>query len=199
MAHRYLTPAREQPTVPEDEHEACANQELHERAHDCGDTHEAQVLLRVLPVERLEGVNLRALLSVGPDHSHAREILLRARRNLREEILYPGEAYVYLLAEILDRQRDERHRHKEHQGQSHVDSQHERQDEEHDQHGLQRVHNHRPGELAHGGEVVGRAGHQVAYPVLVKKLQRLVHQMRVEIPAQVVLDVARHANQYAAL
>ena len=147
----------------------------------------------------VEGRDLRVLLRVGAHDADAREVLLRARRDLREEVLNLLEADVHLLAEVLDRQRDERHRHEEQQRQAHADPQHQRQDDDDDEDGLQRVHDHRPGELAHGGQVVGRARHQVAGAVLVEEGERLALEVRVEVAPQVVLDVARHADEDAPL
>ncbi len=116
-----------------------------------------------------------------------------------EEVLNLFEARVNLLTEELNRQRHERHRHKQQQRQPPVEHEHQRQHEDHDKHRLQRVHDHRPGELPDGGQIVCGARHQIAGAMFVKERERLIDEVRVKILTHVVFDVARHADQNAAL
>ena len=79
---------------------------------------------------------------------------------------------MHLLAEVFDDERDERHRQQKQEREAHADAQHERQNQEDDEGGLERVHDHRPGQLPDGGEVVGGARHQVARAVRVEEGER---------------------------
>src|SRR5207248_3143069 len=87
LARRDLPSDGEPAAVPDDDDVARADDELKERAHHGLDAHEAQAALGVLPIEDVEGVNLRALLRVGAHDPHAGEVLLSARGDLREEVL----------------------------------------------------------------------------------------------------------------
>ena len=70
----------------------------------------------------------------------------------------------------------------------------------HDEHQdrVRRVHDRRADHHADGVQVVGRARHQVAGPVRLEVRERQPLQMREEVVAHVVLDVARGADQDAA-
>ena len=72
---------------PNDQHEPDANQECHQRPHHRVDAHQAQILLRVLPVQSIEGCYFCALLRIGAHYADAGEVLLCARRDLGKEIL----------------------------------------------------------------------------------------------------------------
>ena len=199
LPDRDATADRQQAAVPENQDEAQPDQELHERAHHRVYADESEIALGVFAVEIFEDRDLRFLLRVGAHHADAREVLLRACGNLREEILYLLETRVHLLPEEFHRQRDERHRHEEQERQAHADAQHQGQDQHDDEDGLQRVHDHRPGELAHGGQIVRRASHQVARAVGLKEGERQLLQVAVKVLPQVELDVARHADEDAPL
>src|SRR5213078_1526290 len=80
------------PADVEDEHVAEANQKLHERTHRGVEADEREVAFGVLPVEIVEDGDLGVLLRVGAHDAHAGKILLRARGNVREELLYFLEA-----------------------------------------------------------------------------------------------------------
>jgi hypothetical protein len=109
------------------------------------------------------------------------------------------EADVHLLTEELHRQRDERHRDEEQQRQSHADAKHQREDDHDDEDRLERVHDHRSGELSHGGEIVGGARHQIADAIGLKEGERQTLDVRVEVASQIVFDVARHVDENATL
>jgi hypothetical protein len=64
---------------------------------------------------------------------------------------------------------------------------------------LQGVHDHRTGELSHGGQIVRSARHQIAGAMFVKEREWLIDEVTVKSLSHVVLDIARHADQNAAL
>ena len=70
---------------------------------------------------------------------------------------------------------------------------------DHGENRLQRVHDHRADQLPHRGEIVGRAGHQIAGAMLLEKRQRLIDQVGVKVLAQVVFNMTRDAIDDAAL
>ena len=86
-----------------------------------------------------------------------------------EEVLNLFKARVNLLTKKLHRQRNERHRDKEQQRQPPVQHEHQRQNEDHDKHCLQRVHDHRSGELSDSRQIVCSARHQIAGAMFVKE------------------------------
>ena len=155
--------------------------------------------MRILPVKLIKSGDLGSFLSVGAHDAHAGEILLGARANLGKEILNFFEARVNLLPEEFYGKRNQRHGHKKQQRELPVDHKQDRQDDDHHEHRLQAVHDHRAGQLAHRGEIIRRAGHQITRAVVLKKRQRLSDQGGVKIVAEIVLNVARHADQNSAL
>src|SRR5207245_3613885 len=74
-----------------------------------------------------------------------------------------------------------------------------REDEDDEKYGRYAVHDHRPGKLTHGTEVVRRPGHQIAGAMLVKKRERLIDQTRVEVVSQIVFDMPGHADENTPL
>ena len=56
-----------------------------------------------------------------------------------------------------------------------------------------------PGELPDRGQIVRGARHQIAGAMFVKERERLIDEVPVKLLSHVVLDVARHADQNAAL
>ena len=102
---------------PDNQHEAKADQKHHQRPHQRVDAHEAEVLLCVFPIESIKGFDLRVLLRVCAHDANAGEVFLRARGDLRKEILNLLKPRMHLLAEELHSQRHQRHRDEEQQGQ----------------------------------------------------------------------------------
>ena len=184
---------------PDNQHEPQANPKRQQRPHDRIDAHQPKVLLGVFPIQLVKGFDLGVLLSVGTHDTDTRDVLLRARRDLRKEVLDMLKTRVHLLAEELNSQRDQRHRHEQEQRQLPIHCKQNRQNEQYGEKSLQAVHDHRPGELSHCRKIVRRAGHQIAGAVFVKKREGLIDQSPVEILAQVVLDIARHADDDSSL
>ncbi len=152
-----------------------------------------------MAVQLVEFGDLRVFLRVGAHHAHAGKVFLRARGDLRKELLNFFKAHVNLLTKKLNGQGNQRHGNKQQQRQAPVDHEHQRQNYHDHENRLQRVHDHRSRELPDGREIIRGPRHQVADAMLLKKDLRLIDEVSIEILAQVVLDLARHADEYATL
>ena len=175
---------------PQHQHRTQPEEERHGREEDPLQRDELPVAAHVLEVGLPEAFEFRALLAVGTHHAHARQRLLSNGAHLGELRLDALEPLVDGAAEVVHRDRDERQRDERQQRQPHVDGEHHRQRRDEGQQRIGGVHDRWPDHHPHGVEVVGGARHQVAGAVrlVVRQWQRL--QMREELVAHVVLDVA---------
>ena len=153
----------------------------------------------VLPVQPVEGRDLGALLRICAHDAHTGKVFLCARGDLRKEILNLLEPAVHLLAEDFYRERNQRHGHEQQQRQFPIDYEQKWHQYDHREQCLRRVHDRRADQLPYGGEIVGRAGHQIAGAVLLEKRQRLIDQVSIKVLAQIVFNMTRDAIDEAAL
>src|SRR6266496_695424 len=195
LAHSHFAAHCQRHADPDDQDKTKADQERHQGSHHRVDAHEPKVLLRIFPVEIIEGFDFGVLLSIGAHDPHSGEIFLRPGCDLGEKVLDFFETHVNLLTEKLHRKRNQRHRDKQEQGKLPIDYKNYRQHNDHHEHSLQRVHDHRPRQLADSGKIISGAGHQVADPMLLKKRKGLIDQMGIKILTQIVFDVPRHADK----
>ena len=125
--------------------------------------------MRVLVIQLVESFNFKPLLGISAHHPDAGKVFLRARGNPRKEVLNLLKSRVHLLSKILYRQRNQRHRHKQQQSQLPANREQDRHDNQDGEHGLQRIHDHRAGELPHSRQIIRGPGHQISGAMLVKE------------------------------
>jgi hypothetical protein len=101
-------------------------------------------------------------------------------------------------AEQLHRHGHERQRDQRPQREPRVDRDHDREGHRKRQQRVRRIHDRRADHHPHRVEIVGRARHQVAGAVRLEIRQRQLLQVREEVVAHVVLDVAGGADQNPA-
>ena len=142
----------------------------------------------------LNRLDLVALLVVGADDPNACERLLHDRTQIRQLRLDRFEALVDGAAEVLDAHRDHRQRNQCDQGQSRVDGDHQDDSDGEDEDRAGRIHHRRADHHSHGIEVVGGTRHQVAGAPRLVVAKRHLLQPCEERVADVVLDLARGAD-----
>ncbi len=179
---------------PQDDEPSEPEEERHARIEQALEPDEAPVAAQELLVGVREALELLLLLPVRLDDADAREGLLRNRAEVGELRLDLLEPRVNGSAEVAHRQRHERQRDERDQGQSHVDREHQPDGDNEQEDGAHRIHQGRSDHHAHGAQVAGRAGHQVAGPVGLIEGQRQALEVPEEVVADVVLDVARRAD-----
>ena len=166
-----------------------------ERACGQGQMH---VPLRYSCVEDVELALLLLLLCVGPDDTHAGEVLLDHRGEGGELLLDLLEAAVDDLAEAQHHRGEDDHGDHGVRGEPRTDVEHEGQREREAHQRVHRVHHRRPRRHAHGQRVVGGPAHEIARAHRAVERRVEAHQVTEEVVAQVRLDVATDAVQQLA-
>ena len=180
---------------PEDQQRPEAEKERHARIEQALQADQDAVAAHEFEVRGAEPLDLVRLLVVGAHHAHARQRLLDDGAEVGELFLDRLEALVDGRAEVADADRDERQRQQRHQRQPGVEREHQHDRDDEHQDGVGGVHHRRADHHAHGVEIVGRARHQVAGPPRLVVGERHLLQPREERVADVVLDVARGADE----
>ena len=138
--------------------------------------------------------NLGFFLGEGADQARSRKVLLRPGGDIGEHGLNALEAFVDAPAEVLHHDADHRQRQEgpERQLGAEVDHEEQRADGEND--GVGRIHDRRAEQHAHGVQVIGGAGHDVAGAGSLVVAVGKRFQMAKQIVAQIELDIARDAD-----
>ncbi len=188
---------REQLIAAAQEHdqESETDQGLQQRHEKRGEPGETDVLRDIVLVEQLELPDLGIFLGVGADHAHAREIFLNAAADVGKHLLDDFEAIVDAAAEQDHRDAHQRRRNQAEQRQPPVDRPHDSDQEEGGEERLGEVHDARAQHHADGVQIVGGARHDVAGAVLGVEILRESNDVREQVVAQIVFDVAGHADE----
>ena len=109
-----------------------------------------------------EDRKLRFLLGISLNRTNTRKILLGAGADRAKLILHTGEDRAHTVAYQHKDECREGQQQKHHQGQRHIDRQHQDRRDQQGQHGSCATINAGAKQLAHRAKIIGRAGHQVA-------------------------------------
>src|ERR1039458_1198072 len=153
----------------------------------------------VLAVEPFEEAYLRLLAGKGADQAGAGVVLLGLRGDLGEAGLDALEAVVNPVAKVLDQDAGHRHGRQSHQGEPGADAQQEKQGEYGEEDGVGAERESRAQQHAHGIQVIGHSGHNVAGAVALIEARVLPLQVAEEVVAQVELNLPRDADENPAL
>ena len=151
--------------------------------------------VQVFEIGGAKPLHFVTLLAIGTDDADAGERFLDHGAEVGELLLYRLEAAVDFLSEVTNADRDERQRREGDERQPGVDRQHQDDGDDEGENGAGRVHDRRPDHHPHRIEIVGGTRHQVARAGGLVILQRHLEEVPEERVPQVVLDVARGANQ----
>ncbi len=139
-----------------------------------------------------------AMPSVGADDAGAGEVFLSARRDVGEHGLDAFEALVNLAAKILNHDAGDREGQKGIHRKLGADLEHVTHGQRGENDRVGGIHDCRAQQIAHGVQVVGSAGHDVAGAVALIVGVRKAFEVSEQIVAQVKFDVARNADDYPA-
>ncbi len=139
------------------------------------------------------------LAGEGADQAHAGVVFLGLRGDVGEAGLDALEAVVNLAAEVLDEDAGQRHGRQRDQREIGADAQHEEERKDGEEDGIGAVHERRAQQHAHGVQVVGHAGHDVAGAIALVEAGVLDLELAEEVVAQVEFDFARDADEDPAL
>ena len=153
----------------------------------------------VLAVEPLEEADLRFFAGKGADQPRAGVVLLGLRADLGEAGLDALEAVVNPAAEVLHQDAGQRHGRPGDQGEPGADAQQEKQRAHGEEDGVGAVHQRRAEQHAHGIQIIGQPGHDVAGAIALIEARVLLFQLAKEVVAQVELDLPRDADENPAL
>ena len=163
---------------------------LHHRPQQVRDLREVERPPQVAAIERRECLDLRRLLAEGLDDANARQVLLGRGREVAELGLQTPEQVVDAPPDDDEREAREGQHDQREERQADVDRQHRRdgEDQGRDRRGEveEAAREHRPD----GVQVVGQAGHEVADPLMLVIAEVHPLQMREQVVAHLVLDVA---------
>jgi hypothetical protein len=167
-----------------------------EHAHELNQPERAR---DVPAVESLEEADLGFFAGKGAHQPCAGVVLLSLRADLGEAGLDALEAVVNSAAEVLHQHTGQRHRRPGHQGEPGADAEQEKQGEYGEEEGVGAVHQGGAEQHAHGAQVVGQPGHDVAGAIALIEARVLHFQLAEEVVAQVELDLPRDADENPAL
>ncbi len=154
-------------------------------------TNQMQAAADVFAIGLFEGGDLRFLLGEGANQAGAGEVLLSLGGDVGEHRLNAFEAAVNPVSEVLNDHRSRGKGNEGEEGQLGADAIHEGQRGTGEDQRVGAVHDRRAEQLAHGVQIVGGAGHDVAGAVGVIVAGRLPFEIGEKIVAQVELDFAR--------
>ena len=154
--------------------------------------------MQVLGVGDSEPLQLRLFLAVGAHDADARQRFLGDGADVGQLRLDLLEPLVDGAPEELHRQGHERQRDQREQREPCVDGQHQDEGHHEPEQRVRGIHHRRSDHLAHGVQVVGGAGHQVAGATRLEVGDRHLLELREEVVAHVVLDIARRPDEDAA-
>ena len=199
LAHGHTPGDHVAAAQPQHQQHPDAHQQAHHREKRALDANERAVAPHVLVVGGREPPDLVLLTAVGAHDAHARQGFLGDGADGRELLLDGLEAFVDGFADHVDQNRERRQRDEGQQRETPVERQHQRDDRDEREHGVRQVHERGPDHHAHGVQVVGGPRHQVAGAIALEVAGLQALQRREEVVTQVELDVARHADDQAAL
>ena len=176
-----------------------AQNELQRGPEHAHELHQLEGAGDVLAVEPLEEADLGFLAGKGANQARAGVVFLGLRGDIGEAGLDALEAVVNPAAEVLHQDAGQWHGRQRHQGEPGTDAQQEKQRDHGEEDGIGAVHEGRAEQHAHGIQVVGHAGHDVAGAIALIEARVLLLQFAEEIVAQVELDFARDADENPAL
>ena len=179
---------------PEDDDEGEAEHQFQGGPEHSHEARQGERAVDVVGVFGLEERDFGFFLGVGADEACAGKVLLGAGADVTELGLDALEALMDEGSEVLHDDAGDGQREKRPQGEPGTDAEHviERGDGEDD--GVGRVHDSGAEQGAHGIEVVGGAGHDVAGAGALVEAGVERFEMAEEIVAQVELDLARDAD-----
>ena len=172
-----------------------AEDDFESRPEHAHELNEAEAATDVLPIGRLEGVDLGLFLGEGANEAGGGEVLLGLRGDVGEHGLDALEALVDLAAHDLHENAGERQRDEGGEGEHGADAQQEVEREDGEEDGVRAVHDAGTEEHADGVEVVGHARHDVAGAALLVVLGGLLLKLQEEVVAEVEFDVAGDADE----
>ena len=175
-----------------------SDQELQQGIEAAPDADQPEAGLDIVGIGSGEPADLGRALVVGPQHAQAGQVLLHPDADPGEVLLDGLELLVRAAAEVSYRQRDQRHGREDDQSEQPVRPSHDGEHRRDHNPDLGRVHQPRPQQGAHLGEVVGHPRHQVAGAVALVKRPIQRDQVGADVVAQVVLDIARDRDQNPA-
>jgi hypothetical protein len=183
---------------PQHHHRAGAHEQLDAGIEGAVHPHQAPVAPHVLVVHRGEALELRLLLRVGAHHAGARQVLLHEGGHVGQLCLHALEPVVDAAAEVAHQQRNQHERQQREQQQAGADAHHQRDRAHEGGDGGGRVHDAGAEHHPHRGQVAHGAAHQIADPVALEVAQVEARQVREQVRAQRVLDLAAEADQDGA-
>ncbi len=179
---------------PEDDDEGEAEHHLKGGPQHSHEAREGQGAVDVVGVLPLEERDFSLFLGVGADEARAGEVLLGAGADVAELGLNALETLVNAGAEILHENAGDGQGQKGPEGEPGTDADHEEERGDGEYDGVGRIHDGRAEQHAHGVEVVGGAGHDVAGAGALVEAEIEGFEMAEEIVAQVELNLARDAD-----
>ena len=153
----------------------------------------------VLAIEFFEEADLGVFAGKGADEAGAGVVFLGLGGDGGEAGLDAFEAVVNPVAEVLDQDAGERHGRESHEGEPGAEVEQEIQGEYGEEDRVGAVHESRTEQHAHGIEVVGHAGHNVAGAVTLIEAGVLLLEMAEEVVADVEFNLPRNADENPAL
>src|SRR5262249_5436372 len=141
------------------------NEVLQNRMEDSRQLDQAKIPVHEFPIDSTKARDLCALLRISPNHSNTSKRLLRTTGDSPEVVLNFFESIVNSLRKVISGADHERHRHKRKQRKPPAYRSHQRHNQSHSEHGVQRVHQRRTNYHADRRQVVGRTSHQITSAV----------------------------------
>ncbi len=184
MCKKHFTSAQ-----PQHQHQGKPKQQFQRRPQHSGKARQRQAAGHIFLVAGLKQRDLGFFLRVSPDHAGAGKVLLRSRGNIRKLRLDFFKPLMNPPSEILHNNAGDRQRRKRIQRELGADLPHKDQRHGRKYQRVRRVHNRRAQQHAHGIQVIGGAGHDVARAVLLVIGIGKRFQMAKHVIAQIVFNL----------